>query len=163
MAVSSDSGDWILDTRSSTTRTALVDLRSPVPNGGAQAPFAWQDVPVRIIAQCHVALAGSFSAMALNQTLSCPMFVRFTYAGTDYRLAMSTGPSLAIDYTETNNALVTCNAVTSGNCVNWTIAPTTQAGGAVENVARLQRFGNGGKLTNLGDFYVTFNFTITNP
>ena len=103
--------DWILDTRSSTTRTVLIDLRTPVPNSGAQQIFAWELVPTRIIVKCSQALSGSFLAIQLNQTVSCPTSVRFTYAGTDYRLVMSSGPGAAIDYPETNNALVTCTAV----------------------------------------------------
>lgn len=157
------SRDWILDTNGS-TRTVLVDLRTPVPNSNAQPVFAWQTVPTRIITKCHEALSGSFPAIASNRTVSCPMSVRFTYAGTDYRLMMSSGPGSLLDYAETNNAQVTCTAVNGSNqCIAWTVAPITQADGTVQNVARLERFGNGGKLTNLGDFYVTFHFNISNP
>jgi hypothetical protein len=161
------SRDWILDTSGSSARTVLVDLRTPVPNSGAQPVFAWQTVPTRIIVKCHEALGGSFPAISLNQTVSCPMSVRFTYAGTDYRLMMSSGPGSLLDYAETNNAQVTCTAskVVNGanQCIAWTIAPVTQADGTVQNIARFERFGNGGKLTNLGDFYVTFSFNVTNP
>jgi hypothetical protein len=161
------SRDWILDTNGSATRTVLVDLRTPVPNSGAQPAFAWQTVPTRIIVKCHEALNGSFPAIPLNQTVSCPMSVRFTYAKTDYRLMMSSGPASQLDYAETNNAQVTCTvAITvsgSSQCIAWTVAPVTQAGGAVQNVARFERFGNGGKLMKVGDFYVTFNFNVTNP
>jgi hypothetical protein len=160
------SRDWILDTNGS-TRTVLVDLRTPVPNSGAQPVFAWQTVPTRIIVKCHEALSGSFLAIPLNTTVSCPMSVRFTYARTDYRLMMSSGPGSQLGYAETNNAQVSCTAAKSVNgssqCVAWTILPITQADGPVQNVARLERFGNGGKLTNLGDFYVTFNFDVSNP
>src|SRR5437667_9744133 len=64
------SGDWVLDTSSSTTQTILIDFREPVPSSGIAPPFAWQLLPARIISKCHEALAGSFPAMALNQTLS---------------------------------------------------------------------------------------------
>jgi hypothetical protein len=161
------SRDWILDTNGSTMRTVLVDLRTPVPNSGAQPVFAWQTVPTRIIVKCHEALSGSFVAIPLNTTVSCPMSVRFTYARTDYRLMMSSGPGSQLDYAETNNAQVSCTAAKSVNgssqCIAWTILPITQADGPVQNVARLERFGSGGKLTNLGDFYVTFNFNVSNP
>jgi len=40
--------------------------------------------------------------------------------------------------------------------------PITQAGGAVENIGRLrQPLRNG--YANLGDFYLNFSFTVTNP
>ena len=163
--LNSASRDWILDTRSSSTRTVLVDLRIPVPNSGAQQIFAWLLVPTRIIVKCHEALSGSFLAIQLNQTVSCPTFVRFVYAGTDYRLVMSSGPgAVTANYPETNDTLVTCTAVNGSNqCTAWTIFPITQAGGAVQNVARLQQGSKSGKWTNFGDFYLTFNFNVTNP
>jgi len=140
-------------------------LRTPVPNSGAQQIFAWLLVPTRIIVKCHEALSGSFLAIQLNQTVSCPTFVHFVYAGTDYRLVMSSGPgAVTANYPETNDTLVTCTAVNGSNqCTAWTIFPITQAGGAVQNVARLQQGSKSGKWTNFGDFYLTFNFNVTNP
>jgi hypothetical protein len=157
--------DWELNGLSSLTRTALIDLRRPVPNSGAQQVFAYEYLPFRIIVKAAAAQVGSFRYMMLNQTLSAPVFVRFTYGPTDYRLAMSSGPNVTPDYPETNNVRVTCTAVNSSatECVAWKVEPITQAGGAVESIARLQRFGKGGSLTDLGDFYVSFLFNVTNP
>jgi hypothetical protein len=159
------SGDWILDMTSSLSRTILIDLRQPVPNSGAQPIFAYQYVPARIIVKAHEAQAGSFPLMRLNQTLSCPAFVRFTYAGTSYRLIMSSGPNAFPDYAETNNTQVTCTAVNSSTnqCVAWTILPVIQAGGTVRNIARLEKLPNKGSAVNLGDFYTTFLINLTNP
>ena len=156
-------GDWILDTTSSTTRTVLLDLRAPVPNSGAQQIFAYENLPTRIIVKCSKALTGSFPAMKLNQTLSCPTGVGFTYAGTQYGLMMTSGPN-SENYAETNNPQVTCTTVSSATsqCVAWTIAPITQAGGAVENIARLRQPVKN-TFVFLGDFYVTFQFNVTNP
>ena len=162
-AINNPSRDWILDTRSSTTRTVLVDLRAPVPNSGATQIFAWQLVPTRIIVKCHEALAGSFLAIQLNQTVSCPMFVHFVYAGNDYRLSMTSGPGAVTNYPETNDALVTCTAVNATNqCNAWNVFPITQAGGAVQNVARLETLCKHCPVAS-GDFYLTFNFNVTNP
>lgn len=157
--------DWVLDTSTSTTRTVLIDLRAPVPNSGAVQIFAWQLVPTRIIVKCHETVSGSFLAIGLNQTVSCPAFVRFSYGGTDYRLVMSSGPgAVTADYPETNNALVTCAAANASNvCNDWKLQPITQADGSVKNVARLQKAARGGGWTNQGDFYMTFNFEVTNP
>jgi hypothetical protein len=161
------SGDWVLDTTSSNTRTALLDLRYPVPNSGAQQIFAYENLPARIIVKCHEAITGSFPAMKLNQTLSCPTGIGFTYAGTDYGLGMHSGPNSDVDYAETNNPQVTCTAVssTTKQCNAWTIAPIHQAaGGTVENIARLTKLGIGKNGTvNLGDFYVTFLFNVADP
>lgn len=154
------SGDWVLDTTGTETRTVLIDLRAPVHDSGAQQIFAYENLPARIIVKCHEAITGSFPAMKLNQTLSCPTGIAFTYAGTQYGLIMSSGPNSDIDYAETNNPQVTCTAVnsTSNQCIGWTIAPIP----AGENIARLRKPFRGG-YANLGDFYLTFQFNVTNP
>jgi hypothetical protein len=159
-------GDWILDTLSSPTRAFLIDLRQPVPNTGAQPIFQYQYVPSRVIVKCGgYANDGGFPAMSLNQTLSCAAFVSFQWGGTKYRLSMTSGANVQTDYPETNNAQVLCTAVSgsTNKCAAWTVFPITQADGSVENIARLEKFGNGGKITNLGDFYTTFLFNVTNP
>jgi len=160
----SPSGDWVLDTTSSTTAPVLFDLRVPVPNSGAKLIFTYENLPTRIIVKCSEAIAGSFPAMKLNQTLSCPTGISFTYAGTQYGLIMSSGPNSDIDYAETNNPQVTCTKVssTTNQCIAWTIAPITQAGGTVENIGRLRQSVKNG-YANLGDFYLTFLFNVTNP
>ena len=163
-AQNTPSRDWILDIRSSTTRTALIDLRAPVPGSGAVQIFAWQLVPTRIIVKCHETLSGSFLAIQLNQTVSCPTFVHFVYAGNDYRLSMTSGPRAFTDYPETNNAQVTCTAVNASNqCNAWTILPITQADGTVRNVARFENLTKRSSIVGAGDFYLTFNFNVTNP
>ena len=154
------SGDWVLDTSASTTRAVLIDLRAPVPGSTTKPPFTGYDIlPTRIIVKCSGALSGSFQAMSLNQTLACPMSVRFTYAGSTYILKMEAN-SLA---PETNAVLVTCTATISGWCSAWTLNPVTQPNGTVENVARLEKQTNSLKNVNLGDFYVSFLFNITDP
>lgn len=154
-------GDWELNAIDSTTRPFLIDLRQPVPNSGAQQIFTYQYVPARVIVKCGgYANNGGFPTMSLNQTLSCPAFVRFTYAGTSYRLAMTSNGQPS--YPETNNVQVSCTAVNSSNkCAAWTVFPITQPGGPVQNIARLEKLGKGGG--NLGDFYTTFLFNVTNP
>jgi len=162
----SPSGDWVLDTTSSGTRTVLIDLRDPVPNSGAQQIFAYENLSARIIIKCSEAIIGSFPAMKLHQTLSCPTGISFTYLGTQYGLMMSSGPNSDIDYAETNNPQVTCTAVssTTNQCVAWTITPIQQAGRTVENIARLRKpLKCAGCFAGLGDFYLTFLFNVTNP
>jgi hypothetical protein len=157
-------GDWILDTLSSPTRAFLIDLRQPVPGSGAQPIFTYQSLPSRVIVKCgYYAISGGFPAMSLNQTLSCPAFVSFQWGGTKYRLVMSSGANAQPDYPETNNVQVSCNAVSSSTnkCVAWTVSPITQAGGAVQSIARLEE--DGKKVLDLGDFYTTFIFNVANP
>ena len=159
-AINNPSRDWILDTRNSTSRNVLIDLRSPLPNGAGKAPFAWQEVPARIIAMCHRTLNGSFPAIALNQTVPCPMYVLFDYAGTSFQLALD-----PTTHPETNQSLVTCTAANNANqCVGWTISPIVQPDSTVQNIAHLARNSNHNiKAADLGDFYVSFNIAVTNP
>lgn len=158
-------GDWVVNTLDSPTRRFLIDLRQPVPNSGTQPIFTYEYVPARVIVECGgYANNGGFPVIGLNQTVSCPAFVRFTYAGISYRLAMTSNGNPT--YPETNNVQVTCTAMNASNqCAAWTVFPITQTGGAVQSIARLERYGNGGKLRdlNLGDFYTTFLFNVTNP
>ena len=159
-------GDWELDAASSPTRRFLVDLRQPVPGTGAQQIFTYQYVPARVIVKCGgYAIAGGFPALSLNQTVSCAAFVRFVYGSNSYRLAMTSGPNVQTNYPETNNVLVSCTAISSSNgkCAAWTVYPTTQPGGAVQSIARLEDMTKGAKQTNLGDFYTSFLFNVTNP
>jgi hypothetical protein len=159
------SGDWVLDTGSSTTRTILIDLRQPVPNSGAAPPFAWELLPARIISKCHEALAGSFPAMTLNQTLSCPTGIAFQYGGNSYGLMMTSGPNSDINYAETNNPLVTCTSVDGSNhCNKWTVLPIRQPDGTIKNIARLRKALKGNNnFAFLGDYYLSFNIEVTNP
>jgi hypothetical protein len=157
------SGDWVLT--SSSTQTILVDLRQPVPNSGAAPPFAWQLLPARIISKCHEALAGSFPAMTLSQTLSCPTAISFQYGGNSYGLMMASGPNSDINYAETNDPLVTCTSVDGSNhCNRWTVLPIRQPDGTIKNIARLRKAIKGNNnFAFLGDYYLSFSIEVTNP
>ncbi len=159
------SGDWVLDTTSSSTQTIHIDLREPIPNSGAAPPFAWELLPARIISKCHEALAGSFPAMALNQTLSCPTAISFQYGGNSYGLMMASGPNSDITYGETNNPLVTCTSMIGSNqCNNWTVLPIQQPDGTIKNIARLRKALKGNNnFAFLGDYYLSFSIEVTNP
>ena len=59
---------------------------------------------------------------------------------------------------------VTCNAVSNGQCVNWTIEPNVTAPNA--NVANLYRYSSSKGTTTLvfiGQYYNSFRIGLTNP
>lgn len=159
------SGDWVLDTTSSRTQMILIDLRQPVPNSGAAPPFLWALLPARIISKCSEAITGSFPAMTLNQTLSCPTAVSFQYGGNSYGLMMASGPHSDINYAETNNPLVTCTSVNgSKQCDKWALLPIPQPDGTIKNIARLRKPLKGNNnFAFLGDYYLSFSIEVTHP
>jgi hypothetical protein len=161
--IQGSSGDWVLDTGPSATRSILVDFRDPVM-GSTTAPFAWQMLPARIIVKCHLVNSSSFPGIALNSSLNCPFHVAFTYpgsGGSTYAIAQN-----PLNYGETNFATVTCVAANSaGACNHWTIRPSaTQPSGQLKNIGKLLKELTGNKTPqDLGVFYMSFFVDVTNP
>jgi hypothetical protein len=83
------------------------------------------------------------------------MRVLFTYAGVNYTLVMSPEQA-ASGEPATGSATVTCTSGTSP-CTSWTDVPTS--GIANANVANLY---NGGS-SPIGQYYLTFNITLSHP
>ncbi len=93
---------------------------------------------------------------------NCYLMVDFGSGGTKYKLAM--GPQLLAPGPATGLATVTCNAVSNGQCVDWTITPYLNSGGASPpTVANLYYYARGGKLTFIGQYYNTYRIDVTNP
>jgi hypothetical protein len=172
------SGDWILDTQSS-TRHVFLDFSKPIPatgpGGGAPVPpFASALVLARLISKCHLYNNDMFT-LPVGSTVNCPLAIFFSDSGNDYFLQMN--PVTGADvFPETDYANVTCNGAINSRCNNWTIAPNGAKGGCVtadcslkQNVARLSLRvpvkGKSGSWTtvNQGDFYVAFSIGVTNP
>jgi hypothetical protein len=97
------------------------------------------------------------------------MIVDFYFGGIKYKLAM--GPSLLQTLQQQPNmapatglVTVTCNSVSSGQCVNWTITPNmTPSSTNPPTVADLFYYAKGGKLLFIGQYHDTFRIDITNP
>ena len=156
--------DWVLDTNYSRTptRSAYIDFGDPIagsgPGGGDPvAPFASALVRARFIAQCHQTNVRMF-AIPAGSTAICLMATGFSYGGTDYRLAMN--PS---NYADTNWVNVTCQAAGSnGNCISWLLGPSAIYG-TPKNSTKLLKIAKNGSVTDLGDFYMSFSISVTNP
>ncbi len=113
-------------------------------------------------------------ANVVTSSGNCKLGVNFNSGGTSYKLLMSPFPlSGANDppptcpsggCPATGVVTVTCNAVSNGQCVDWTIEPNTTAPNA--NVANLYRFSGTRSSTTLvfiGQYYNTFRIRLTNP
>lgn len=104
---------------------------------------------------------------------NCQFGVTFTYAGTQYKLLMSPFPFTVGGGSETcpstgcpptGVVTVTCNKVSSSQCVSWTITPNT--GAAQANVANLYRYQTVNKSATwvfIGQYFNTFRVDVTNP
>jgi hypothetical protein len=157
----SGAGDWELVTSDSTVRKLALDLREPY-DASANPPFTYMALPARIIVKCHLVSPASIGGMrGLNTTLICLMNVSFVLGRDNYVLTMNRGA-----YPDINDALVTCTEV-SGNpadpnapCTAWTVDPSVTDSTGARNVARLIFSGKGGKLVDLGRFYVRFHISF---
>src|SRR5262249_49460314 len=97
----------------------------------------------------------------LTASNNCSLGVDFNSGGTVYKLIMS--PQLPAPGPATGLATVTCNSVSGGQCVNWTIVPNMTAPNAT--VANLYSY-TGGRTSPwvfIGQYYNTFRVNVTNP
>lgn len=159
--VGSGAGDWELVTSDSNFRKLTLDLREPY-DASANPPFAYMALPARIIVKCHLVSPASIGGMrGLNTTLICLMNVSFVLGRDNYVLTMNRGA-----YPDINDALVTCTEV-SGNpadpnapCTAWTVDPSVTDSTGPRNLARLVRPGKGGRLEDLGRYYMRFHISF---
>lgn len=160
-------GDWRVDALASPTRKMLFDFRDPVSNSNPTPPFLVGQAPGMIETKSYLLYGnGQIAGMSgLNSTVLTPLVMRFDINGNTYRIWMNSS-----NYPQTNYALATCTGVvseTNDQCNQWTIEPSvTQPDGQLKNIAKLVRFySSKGKTVeeNLGDFYLSFSISITNP
>jgi hypothetical protein len=149
---------WRLLLGQQSVRTLWITPDIPV---GSQPPgpasgYYWKDVEVYSV--CYdqnnnaVALANIVTSSG-----NCSLGVDFYSAGIKYKLVMS--PALPAPGPVTGLATVTCNALSSGECVNWTIVPNMTAANAT--VADLYQYGHG--LAFIGQYQNTYRVDVTNP
>jgi hypothetical protein len=177
------SGDWILDTKNTTspTRSVFLDFIKPVagtgPNGSSpSAPFSSAVVPARLISKCHL-YNYDMLTIPVGVTVTCPLAIFFSSGGSNYMLQMNPGPNGVYLAPETDFVNITCNAAgASFQCNNWTVTANGSHGGCLtadcslkQNVTRLNKMvpvrGNSGAVNpvNQGDFYVALSIGVTNP
>lgn len=156
-------GTYFLKLYSQSARTLFITPNSPYGTQPSAPPpgYYWQYV--ELATSCYDSFGNT---VPLNNVITfsnnCRQSLDFGYGGTKYKMALgptSTGVTVA-----TGLVTVTCNAVTSGSCVNWTVTP--YSGGAPAHppdVADLNYYARGGKLTYIGQYYFTFSYNITLP
>jgi hypothetical protein len=114
-------------------------------------------------------------ANVVTSSGNCKLGVDFTSGGVSYKLLMSpfplsgagdappTCPSTGCP--PTGLVTVTCNAVSNGQCVSWTIEPNATAPNAT--VANLYRFSSKpkpvGTWVSIGQYHNSFRIDLTNP
>lgn len=91
---------------------------------------------------------------------NCQLGIDFGYGGVKYKLVI--GPALPAPGPATGTVTVNCNAISAGQCINWTIAPTPNGG--LANVANLYYWPPHKSLVYIGgQYFNTFRITASNP
>ena len=168
-------GGWNFNLGQQSLRTVYVTPNVAIDNLQPPGPPAGYYTAV-VLSGCFDQ-SGNVVTLANVVTSSgnCKLGVNFSSGGTTYKLQMNPFP-----FSESGTpppscpaggcpaegvATVTCNAVSSGKCVNWTIEPNTTAPHA--NVANLYRSSSTPKPTGswvfIGQYYNSFRIDVTNP
>ena len=150
-------GDWTLDMTNSTSRSVLVDFADPVAGTSSSvAPFSSQKVHARIISKCSL-VGINYRMIAPGTSVYCPLHVDFTYNKTTYNVEMNPQK-----YSETQFAAVTCTSKVGSPCTAWTIEPLSSSHGNIAELLIPPSKPNQNPVP-LGEFYMTFSMTVTNP
>jgi hypothetical protein len=155
-------GWWSLRVYSQSTRTVWITPNDPINSSQPAAPpasYYWQNVEG--VSKCYDRnLNLVYYQNILTSSTNCSLNFDFGYNGVKYKLSMS--PSLPTPGPATGVVTVTCNNVSAGQCVNWTLTPnlTASADNPAPTVANLYYYARGGKLTFIGRYYNTFRIDV---
>jgi hypothetical protein len=157
-------GAWYLRMYSQSIRTVWITPNDAINNSQPVAPPpGYYSVYVEGVSRCYDQnLNQVYYTNILTSSTNCGLNFDFGYNGVKYKLSMS--PSLPAAGPATGLVTVTCNTVSGGECVNWTLTPNLAASTAhPPTVANLYYYAQGGKLTFIGQYYNTFRIDLTNP
>ena len=168
-------GEWNLNLSNQSLRTIYITPNAAIDNLQPQGP------PAGYYSQGVTSRTGCFdqngNIVPLENVVTasgnCKLGVNFTSGVTSYKLLMSPFPLSgagdppptcpATGCPATGAVTVTCNAVSNGKCVNWTIESNVSAPNA--NVANLYRYSSSkGSATwiFIGQYYNSFRIGLTN-
>jgi hypothetical protein len=145
------------------TPNQAIDGSQPA---GPPPGYYWQNV--ELASGCYDQSGNQvYIQNILTSSGNCGMILDFNANGTKYKLRMGPGCSgcAGVPAPTTFGLLtVTCNSVSSNQCVSWTFAPNlTPSTTNPPTVANLYYYARGGKLTFVGQYYMTFRIDVTNP
>jgi hypothetical protein len=160
------------------TRRVYLDFSQPIANTGPGGtspapPFNTALIRPWFNSKCYYD-GFNMLAMGHGEIVNCGLTANFYNPadGVNYRIIMNPGcPAFTDGCNETNPTSVTCTGVDgSGKCDSWKIEPSGECVTADcsvrKNVIRLAKIVTvKGKqvITNLGDFYMSFEIEVTNP
>jgi hypothetical protein len=152
-------GDWVMNSRNSSTRKVLIDCGDPVLAGDTSAPFSAALRLARFISKC-AQLGFKIRDMQVGQTRECPLALAFDFNGINYRIAMNDGNFAATDQVEW-----TCLNSANGRCTSWMMEPAGEYDLVRKSKAQLIRVGTNRKNPDqpLGLFYFSFRVYVTTP
>ncbi len=152
-------GNWVLLLGGQSSRTLWITPNDPPPSP-APATYYWEKVEA--YSQCYDQNQNIVPFPSLvNGSNNCSLGVDFVSGGVMYKLVMS--PNLPEAGPATGVASVVCSAVSSNQCVKWTISPNPTASNP--NVANLYRHTPKGSVSwvFIGQYRNTFLIQATNP
>jgi hypothetical protein len=169
-------GEWVLALGNQSLRTIYITPNFAIDNLQPQGPpagYYWQGVTIR--SGCFDQNGNTVPlANVVTASGNCKLGVNFNSGGISYKLLMSPFPLSGSGdppptcppsgCPPTGVVTVTCNTVSSGQCVNWTIEPNATAPNA--SVANLYRYSSArGSATwvFIGQYYNTFRIGLTSP
>lgn len=167
--------EWNLNLAQQSLRTVYITPNDPIDNLQPSGPPPGYHSDAVVRCGCFDQNANIVPlANVVTSSGNCKLGVNFSSGGTTYKLLMSPFPlSGAGDppptcpltgCPPTGLVEVTCNSVSNGQCVNWTIKPNATAPNA--KVANLYRLSSKPKPVGtwifIGQYYNSFRIGLTN-
>lgn len=145
------------------TPNQAIDSSQPA---GPPPGYYWQNV--ELASGCYDQNGNQvYLENVLTSADNCGMILDFNANGTKYKLRMGPGCSGCVGVaapTTYGLLTVTCNSVSSNQCVSWTFVPNpTPSSTNPPSVANLYYYAKGGKLTFFGQYHMTFRIDVTTP
>lgn len=162
------SDGWTLSMNEQSGRAVWVTPNQPIDTSQPAAPPAGLYAIQKIFSICRDANGNAVTFQNLaNGSGNCSLAINFSYGGILYTLRMR--PGLLEGTTcppggcpPTGLAQVTCNAVSSNQCVNWTITPNAAA--PLLGVSNLYSYTGprGASWVFIGQYSNTFRINVSN-